>query len=223
MQCENAAEWRAKCLRTMGMECDAAFGTHKGLQAIMLRGISALFQGHNQIPTEGYTSTDLERLITAQNAVGWSQLFNGRWSTQWSIIQGCYMGDNVTQDRSPLGDRWNVAVLQELWDLWHELWTYCNSAVDGIDETARREAELVILRRRMRNVYAQRNRVEANISHIFDIPMEQRLAKGAVHVQNWLAIHESLVHNSVTRATERATRGVRSIRYYFPGHIDNPG
>ena len=134
------------------------------------------------------------------------------------------MGDDVTQNRSPMGDRWNVAILQELWrDSWYDLWTSHNAAVHGIDEATRRAAELAVLTRRMRNVYAQRNRVEANIIHIFNVPMAQRLAKGAVYVKNWLAIHESLVHTSVTKATERATRGVRLLRHYFPGHIDNPG
>ena len=61
----------------------------------------------------------------------------------------------------------------------------------------------------MRNVYAQQNRVKPCVSSVFAIPMEQRLArKGAVYVQNWLAIHESLVHNSVSKATAWAIRGV---------------
>ena len=133
------------------------------------------------------------------------------------------MGDDVTQGRSPMGDRWNVAVIQELWGLWFEVWTSRNAAVHGIDEATQRVAELAVVTRRMRNVYAQKNLVEANIGHIFSVSMEQRLAKGVVYTKNWLAIHESLVHNSVKKATARAISGVRSLRTYFPGHIDDPG
>ena len=122
-----------------------------------------------------------------------------------------------------MGDRWNVAVIQELWGLWFELWTSRNAAVHGIDEATQRMAELAVVTRRMRNVYAQENKVEANIGHIFSVSMEQRLAKGVVYAKNWLAIHESLVHNSVKKATARAIRGVRSLQMYFPGHIDDPG
>ena len=107
--------------------------------------------------------------------------------------------------------------------MWHELWASRNAAVHGIDDVSRRAAEVQILKRRMRNVYAQRNRVEPSVAPIFNISMEQRFAKGAVYVQNWLAIYESLVHQSVTRATARAIRGVRSLSTYFPQHIDDPG
>jgi hypothetical protein len=188
----------------------------------LIRGLRNFFDGDNLLTVEGY-SLDLERLIHSQNSIGWSQLFNGRWSAQWSIIQGGYMGDDVTQGRSPMGDRWNVAVIQELWGLWFELWTSRNAAVHGIDEATQRAAELAVVTRRMRNVYAQENLVEANIGHIFSVSMEHRLAKGVVYAKNWLAIHESLVHNSVKKATARAIRGVRSLRTYFPGHIDDPG
>jgi hypothetical protein len=135
----------------------------------------------------------------------------------WSLIQGNHIGDGITQRRSPLVDRWNVAILQDLWDIWHELWTARNAEVHGRDKTTRRAAELDVLRRRMRNVYAQKNRVEPRVSPALETPMEHHIARGAVYVSNWLAIHESLVHNSVGRANERAIRGVRSLRTYFPG------
>ena len=129
----------------------------------------------------------------------------------------CFMGDDVTQLTSPLGDRWNVAIIVELW-------TTRNAEVHGRDDASSSTAELEVLRRRMRNVYSHRNKVEPRVAPIFEVPMEHRLARGAVYVKNWLAIHESLVHTSDKRATERAIRGARSLRTpYFTGHIDDPG
>jgi hypothetical protein len=87
------------------------------------------------------------------------------------LIQGCFMGDDVTQNLSPLGNRWNVALLQDLWALWYELWDSLHAAVRGVDEASRRVAELDMLKRRMRNVYAQRNRVEPTVAPEFNIPM----------------------------------------------------
>ena len=227
MQCDNAAAWRSKCLRIIvGMKCEG-LQTHKGLETVLIRDLLAIFQGHHTLTVgeEGY-SPESAALIYSQNAIGWSQLFNGRWSTQWSLIQGGgYMGDDVTQYRSPLGDRWNVALLQDLWALWYELWDSRNAAVREVDEVSRRAAQLEMLKRRIQNVYAQHDRVELAVASVFNIPrMEQQLARGMVYVQNWLAIHESLVHNSGTRrATARAIRSMRSLRLYFPAHIDDPG
>ena len=109
------------------------------------------------------------------------------------------------------------------WTLWHELRTMRNAEVHGRDEATCRAAETDILRRRLRLVYDQRSRVEPRVAMVLDTPMEQRLARGAIYVKNWLAIHESLVHNSVRRANDRVIRGVRSLCEYFPGHIDDPG
>ena len=222
LRCANSGEWRNKCLRKIRMKCES-LRTHPGLQAILIRGLQAIFLGHDTLTTVVDYTPDLEQLIDSQNEIGWCQLFNGRWSRRWSIIQGVFMGDDVSQDWSPIGDRWNAAVLQELWELWHELWSTRNAAVHGIDEVTRRAAAMTVLRRRIRNVYEQQHRVEPRLEPIFRSSMEQHLAKGEVYVQNWLAIHESLVHNSVARATARAIRGVRSLRTYFPAHIDDPG
>ena len=224
LRCERAAEWRSKCLQIMGARCER-LRTNRGLQSILIRGLMTWFQGDTQLTAWGYTPKMMS-LIHSQNAIGWGQLFNGRWSIQhWSLIQGASMGDDVTQRRSPLGDRWNVAILQDLlWSMWHELWTMRNAEVHGRDEATSRAAEMDILRRRLRLVYDQRFQVEPRVAAVLDTPMEQRLARGAVYVKNWLAIHESLVHNSVRRANDRrAIRGVRSLHEYFPGHIDDPG
>ena len=221
LRCNEAGNWRSKCLRNIGLTCEK-LRTHRGLYALLIRGLQAWFKGEDRLTAEGYNQ-EMTTLVYSQNAIGWGQLFNGRWSIHWSLIQGNHMGDDITRRRSPLGDRWNVAVLQDLWEIWHELWTARNEKVHGRDELTRRAAELDILRRRMRNVYAQKNRVEPRVAPILDTPMEHHMARGAVYVSNWLAIHESLVHNSVRRANDRAIRGVRSLHTYFPGHIDDPG
>ena len=221
MRCDRADGWRFKCLRTIGLKCES-LQTHRGLYSLLIRGLQAWFRGDDRLTADGY-NPEMTALVYSQNTIGWGQLFNGRWSVHWSLIQGSHMGDDITQNRSPLGDRWNVAILQDLWNMWHELWTTRNAEVHGRDEASSRAAETDVLRRRMRNVYAQRNRVEPRVVPVLETPMEQSMARGTTYVKNWLAIHESLVHNSVRRANDRAIRGVRSLRDYFPAHIDDPG
>jgi hypothetical protein len=34
-------------------------------------------------------------LIYSQNAIGWRQLFNGKWSKHWACIQGDYLGETA--------------------------------------------------------------------------------------------------------------------------------
>jgi hypothetical protein len=114
-------DWRSKCLRNIGLLKCENLRTHRGLYALLIRGLQALFKGEDRLTAEGYNQ-ELTTLVYSQNVIGWGQLFNGRWSIHLSLIQGNYMGDDITQHRSPLGDRWNAAIIQDLWDRWHELW-----------------------------------------------------------------------------------------------------
>ena len=126
LRCEKTESWRSKCLRMIGIKC-ANLRTHRGLESLMIRGLMAWFRGNESLTAEGY-SADMTALVYSQNAIGWGQLFNGRWSNLWSLIQGNYMGDDVTQQTSPMGNRWNVAIIRELWTLWHDLWSTRNAS-----------------------------------------------------------------------------------------------
>jgi hypothetical protein len=64
---------------------------------------------------DGY-SDEFGGLIYSQNAIGWRQIFNGKWSGKWAEIQGQYRGETMEHDMSVVGDKWNVTIIQEIWE-----------------------------------------------------------------------------------------------------------
>ena len=221
LRCTQTSEWRSRFMQVVRGRCDM-LRTDAGLKAVLLRGLQLWFEGHEVIPMDGY-SADLIALIESQNAIGWRHLFNGRWSVHWSHIQSVAHGETTVHGVSPAGNKWNCAIIKEIWSQWHILWQLRNERVHGHDVATRRVAELDVLRRRMRNLYAKEGQVEPHVAEVLRIPIEEQLARGATYIANWLATHEPTILSSIRRANARATQGVRSIRSYFAGHIDDPG
>ena len=221
LRCEKSAEWRIQFHHTLRQMCER-LNTHPGLNGLLQRGLLEWFRGNEVMPVEGYPD-DFVALIYSQNAIGWRQLFNGKWSTHWARIQGAYAGESQDHETSVLGDKWNVAIIQTIWVQWGVLWKTRNETVHGNDLLTRKAAEMEILKRRMRAVYALDTRVEPAVAYVFRQPMEEHLAKGAHYVTNWLAIYDPLVRESAKRATARDIQGMRPLTEYFGMHIDDPG
>jgi len=59
--------------------------TDPNLITILTNGLKKWRQ-NEQIAFENHP-TKYHQLIQEQNAIGWRQLFNGRWSTQWAKLQ----------------------------------------------------------------------------------------------------------------------------------------
>ena len=89
-------------------------------------------------------SDDLRNLIIEQNAIGWRQIFSGRFSQEWSVVQQAqYHRLRSTQSqgqRKRTGDRWQVQLIGTIWKAWDRRWATRNKAVHGHNATARQQA-----------------------------------------------------------------------------------
>jgi hypothetical protein len=78
---------------------------------------------------------EMRLLIRQQNNIGWCQLFHGRFSTEWSRLQGDYYyrtrDDRPGQNYKFTGDGWQVSIITFLWKQWRVLWKQRNQDVHG--------------------------------------------------------------------------------------------
>jgi hypothetical protein len=220
LRCPGTAEWRVTFMQNLRRKCEQ-LTTAPGLGQLLLHGIQAWTSGLEQVSDEGYGGKYAE-LIRSQNSIGWRHIFNGRWSIHWANIQGRFMGDNGCNGSSSIGNKWNVAVIQEVWEAWSLLWKARNVMVHGDDEVTRRAAEQAVVRQRMRAVYALQGRLEPVYARVLSTPIEEMMAKGIIVLKNWLAVYEERLHNSARRQRVSDLRGMRPLATYF-GHIDDPG
>ena len=97
----------------------------------------------------------MSRLIRQQNAAGWRQLFLGRFCLEWSDIQDDYYARerDCQQKNKQTGNRWQVAVIGELWDQWHLLWNSRNKDLHGETQNQQRTAEHRNIHRDLRELY----------------------------------------------------------------------
>ena len=84
---EYAVHWRSNLLTSILAHCtDEKLHTRFALVDILLAGLSSWFNG---VPTLDPTMypPPVRPLIIAQNAIGWNQLFRGRFASLWSTLQ----------------------------------------------------------------------------------------------------------------------------------------
>jgi hypothetical protein len=86
-------KWRHSFLTSLDTFC-LKTPTAPPLRTLLLEAVRAwLYHGTDEAytPDISHYPTSLRSLIMQQNAIGWRQLFNGRFSVQWSIIQDEYL------------------------------------------------------------------------------------------------------------------------------------
>jgi hypothetical protein len=162
---------------------------------------------------------DLHGLIRQQNQIGWRQIFHGRFSVEWSRIQGDYYcrtrDDRPSQTHKFTGDSWQVQIITLLWKHWRVLWKQRNQDVHGHDAATTVAAETKEIKRRLEHIYAKSSHMEPSAQSLLCRDIEQHLQQPNWVIKNWLTVNTSIFQASIRRAKSRATRGVRSIRTYF--------
>jgi phosphoenolpyruvate synthase/pyruvate phosphate dikinase len=84
-----SSTWRAKLLHTI-RKCSDAMETDPVLLVLLMEGLHAWLH-NNKTPSPAAYPTTYRQLVREQTTLGWRQLFNGRWSTDWARLHECYI------------------------------------------------------------------------------------------------------------------------------------
>jgi hypothetical protein len=141
----------------------------------------------------------------------------GRFSTDWGEIQDVHYATmlNTKGNKQHTGQRWQTAIIGELWNQWFTLWDMRNSDLHGATESSRARAEREEVERSLREIYDMREQMEPSVQQLLCQDITNHFAKPLWFNKNWLAIQGPLVRQSVKNAKKKAIQGVRSIRQYF--------
>jgi len=97
------------------------------LKNIFIVGMSN-WQKNVQIPSSEYPP-HYQQLIQEQNNVGWQQMWNGRWTTQWRKLQDIHC--TLMNEKELTGHEWALKLLLSVWQSWNDLWSKRNEIVHG--------------------------------------------------------------------------------------------
>ena len=115
------------------------------------------------------------------------------------------------------GGAWTAAMICELWEQWFLVWTTRNDAVHGYDQMTRLTQIKIRNQQKLRAIYDKRDEMEPRVR---DELLYSRVEEHLEHhthssIQNWIAVYESTITQSIKRAAMRAIQGTRPIRSYF--------
>jgi hypothetical protein len=191
------------------------------LRHLLRESLQQWFQSEEDIKVSPiFYPNDIREVIEQQNRIGWRQLFNGRFGTEWSSKQEAFYRrtENVSQGKKQLrtGARWQRLLILLIWDCWLQLWKTRNEDIHGSDKRTQAAAERREVSSRLAEIYAQRSQFEPSVEQLLLPDLHNHMQRPTWVNQNWLAVNASIFRESLRRARLRATNGVRSIRSYFP-------
>jgi exonuclease III len=212
-------EWRQKLLKKLAETCSKQ-RTYAPLQKLLLDAVRQWLYPGQEPPDEPQSAqyaAEMHQLIETQTRIGWRQLFNGRFSKQWSEIQNVHL--NHIRRHIPwmknTGQQWQVAIITVLWEEWHDLWKMRNSDVHGKDEATRAIAENREVSRRLSMIYDQRHHMEPSAQSLLFPDIQTHLEQPMWVIQNWITINGPVFVASLRTVKTKAIQHVRSIRSYF--------
>ena len=215
-QCPHPARatWRRTALQEIRKVCTRV-STSPGLLDLLLDSLEALFQG--TIINQDNYDPRYHLLIAQQQAIGWRQMFSGRFSKEWAKLQHEHLVSQNLSTQTQNGTTWLVQVISSIWTQWMKVWDIRNKVIHGHDNTTREQAKRRILKIQLEEIYALRDQVcPHHESKLFPYPtIEAHLERSNNQIDNWLKIHSSAIRESVKRAEERAREGVPHIYAYF--------
>ena len=224
------ATWRAATMVKVQDSCIKTRTANIMLQ-ILSKGLHGWFN-HEPALAQADFPPKYHRLIRLQNQIGWRQLFHGRFVSEWARLHNDYTynsAKNPTRKHSPgtckrTGDQWCQMITTVLWAQWTLVWALRNAVIHGKDELTRRRCREQEDLRQLRHMYSQRPLMEPRVQDLFFDMVDQHEQLPPHSIHNWIAIHASLVQQSIKQASDRAIQGVLSIRQYFqPRTINTQG
>ena len=223
MQCEHHSRetWKTETVTVVSKLCKS-LNTRPILQTLLETALHEwltsppatrlLIRPHRHPP-------ELTQLICQQNLIGWGQIFQGRFSRLWAAIQdNFYAREHKPDDpKRRTGQRWQVTIISSLMDQWFDVWKLRNQDVHGHDAHSRDVAARAEVERRLRALYAMKDKMEPSVQVLFYDTIEEHFVHTLIQNQNWLAIHEPLGIASMRKVRATAIQGVPSIRRFFLG------
>jgi hypothetical protein len=149
-------------------------------------------------------------LVTSQNKIGWQHILKGRFSKQWTQIQGRHILDKPDIDsQKQSGDRWLTLTPHHLWTHPWQAWLLRNEDPRGHDNDEKERKRIDKLRFQIHALYSKQPLLLACDRPIFDLPIDERMKLKSGELTTWV----KLVTATVKRAIADAEQHLRDTNH----------
>jgi hypothetical protein len=171
------------------------------------------------VPSHRMYSDELQLLIRQQCTIGWRQLFNGRFSTEWARLQDEYYYRTRTtcsgNGKETSGHQWQVKMITFIWEKWYKLWKIRNQNVHRKNAITSAQADAREVQRSLDQIYSQRLHMEPSVQALLCHDIRTHMQRPTWVTRNWINFNVPVFKASIHRVRKCAIQGVRSIRTYF--------
>lgn len=174
------------------------------LTTILIQGIKA-WRHHTPFPISQIPQ-EYRNLIHEQDRIGWRQIFNGRLTKQWRILQSEHHQD----------PHWGKQVISIIWTHWEALWKTRNQHQHGESPEDQSRIRGEIAKSELRAIYDNAHLYVPSDRQYLEEDYETHAAKPTYLIENWLQFYRSLFKKSIHEASKQATSCTISINKYFP-------
>jgi hypothetical protein len=160
-------------------------------------------------------------LVEQQNRIGWRQVFNGRFSSEWRRIQDQHYllvrrRTHEGKNDKRTGQRWQHRFMLFIWGQWLTLWKLRNDELHGANATTQQTIAQTIIHYELRNLYDQRESMEDSVQKLLMSSEAEHRQRPIWITRNWLEANTKLFRDSMRKTRQKAIAGVRTIQSYFP-------
>jgi hypothetical protein len=139
---------REELLSTLG---DTLTNIHRepNLALMLIQGVQGSLSNQHFQMNHNNNEPIFCMLINSQNKIGWQHLLKGRFSKQWTTIQGRHILEDLELDQEKQsGSQWLKLALHHLWALVWQVWLTRNEDSHGRhgDERERKRLEKLLSR-----------------------------------------------------------------------------
>ena len=172
IQCSHPSrlEWRLTTLQKLSHY--AVNKSDPTLIIILQDGLNQLHQNADpNLPTAQYPPK-YQPLIEQQNAIGWDQIYKGRWSVAWAMLQEQYVNSTGNNEDST-ATRWLIGLGRLMMEQWLQLWKIRNNQRHSKDTELHAQQRSERILSELKEIYKYKDRVCPEESRLFQASADE--------------------------------------------------
>ena len=154
-------------------------------------------------------------LLSEQSEIGWYQLFLGRFSLQWSILQQAHLSSRRPIVKGRSGNHWTQSIATSILKDWLTLWTQRNQDRHGIDTAHRTHLLKEQTLRELDVLYNMKPLVLHRDRDLFFQNYTQHKEKPTHLIRQWINTYRPVLLKSAKDAKLHSIFNVRNLVSYF--------
>ena len=182
MHCPSRESWRKNVITALHKHFET-WDTPVPTQETLLEATKAVLENRDADTIRFEDS--VADVFLAQEPIGWTEMFRGRFSTTWKHQQEAYLGDRATKEVN--GQTWLAAIAEFFLKQWLELWKERNGNRHGKDRESQAAAAKRQAIREVEGLCQHQECIEPHLRWTFTTPLDQMKQKRTYVLRAWIS------------------------------------